>query len=258
MIALEPTQQLRDAIAEHIGVNETEPGVYVVDVPWSFPDGDQCRVFVSKSQNGKWNVTDGGSSIMRASYANEVDVLEKGYIERFRQIVSLYGLREDEGELLVDESQDVGGAVFTVAQASIDVVHLSRLPKDRSHSPKSRFIEKLSSLIESTVSAEHLKRDWTDTVNDKKQLYPVTYRIDPSRGDPIFLWAVRSPNSCRRAIMSCLFHKLHTGEFLATAVYAKESALPTQDVARLNQQVERSFPSLRDADAIQKYLALKI
>lgn len=138
MIAMNAAQHLRDAIAEQIGIREAGEGVFVVDVPWSYPDGDQCRVFVSKSKDGQWNVTDGGSSVMRASYADDVDVMDRGYVERFKQIVTLNGLAEDEGELMASAVTDIGRAVFAVAQASVDVVHLSRLPQERARAAQYR------------------------------------------------------------------------------------------------------------------------
>ncbi len=257
MIAIEPAQKVRDAIAENIGVKEVGEGVYIVDVPWSFPDGDQCRVFVSKSDDGNWTVTDGGSSVMRASYAGEVDVLGRGYVERFRQIAMVYGLREDEGELLAEKCPNIGDAVFAVSQASIDVVHLARLPKERSPQQKSRFAEKLSNLIGSHVSADHFQHNWTDDAHDADHFYPVTYRIEPSRGKEVLLWGVRTSMSCNRALASCLFHKLHRS-FRGTAIYANKSDLPQTDVERLDQQVERSFSSLRDAASLGDYLSAQI
>lgn len=255
MIASNSTQKIRDAIAERIGVREAEQGVYIVDIPWSYPDGDQCRVFLSKSNNGNWNATDGGTSVMRAAEAANVDVMGRGYIDRFRQILELYRLTDDEGELLANDQTDLTDAVFSVAQASIDVVHLSRMPKEKEHSQESTFDKRLGRLIESVVSANNLQKNWTDEKNDSDGFYPVSYRIDPSHGSPIFVLGVESVGECVHATMSCLFHKSIKTKFRGAAVFADQARLRgKREVARLQKQVDVSFSSLAKSDEIKQFL----
>ena len=118
--------EIHEKIVSKIEVNEDGVNCFKVDIPLSFGDGDQCRFYISKTTDG-WLVSDGGSTIMRASFAGDVDVLDEAHIDRFKQIITLYGISESNGELTATApvgNFDLGDVVFGFAQAAIEIVEL--------------------------------------------------------------------------------------------------------------------------------------
>lgn len=125
MISSNLKQQIQEAICKEILVKETKDSSFTVDIPLWYPDGDRCRLYVEKDDN-EWIISDGGVSIMRAAYADNVNVTSKPYRDRFNKILEAYKLTEAEGELVAESGEDLGNSVFLLAQASIDVIHLAR------------------------------------------------------------------------------------------------------------------------------------
>lgn len=253
MIAMDPTSELRAAIAEQIGVNVVDKDVFTVDVPWSFPDGDRCRVMVSKRGDGLWSVSDGGASIIRASYTDDTNLLDRGYVDRFRNMIQLYGLSEVDGELVAHDSEDVGEAVFLVSQASIDAVQLSRLPREKVKPKKSHFQEKLGKLIRSAVPSDMVESDWTDETEDEDRLYPVSYRVNRTALPPLFVLGVESNSECVHATMSCLFHKRFRRDFRSAAIISPRANFRRRERARLEHEVTATF-ELSAPESIRQFL----
>lgn len=257
MIATNITEQIREQIADAIGIRSTSAKQFTVDIPWSFPDGDQCRVYVEKSDDGKWTVSDGGDSVMRASYSGDIDILSKDYSERFQGILRMRGLTQQRGEVSATSVGDLGEAVFTVAQASVDIVQLARMPKEKKVADRSRFLTRLGDIIGSAVPYNLVASKWHDEVDDAELLYEVDYRIDSKKpsGNPLFVFGANTSNACIHATMSCLFYRTHGHRFSAIAVYNEDNKIPRKEIARLSKEVVRSFPSVGDADSIREFLS---
>jgi hypothetical protein len=264
MIASNFEQYIHDQVASRIGIHAAGQDRVAVDIPLSFPDGDQCRAYVSRSEDGRWRVSDGGATVMRAAYAADVDVLGKGYADRFKQIVQLYGLSEIQGELAASAENDLGDAVFSIAQAAIEIVHLASLPKERVQAPKSLFTATLSRIVTSAIHAAHGKAtvepNWHSESYDPEELYPVDYRIVPAKRAllPLFVFGANSRTACMHATMACLFHKHHKNKFRGIAVYKAAAELPQAEVQRLNMEVDQVFTSTDDKDVIRNYLIAAI
>lgn len=256
MIAPTIIDEIRRHVCNSIGVNEVEQGLIAVDIPITFPDGDQCRVYVSQDETGAWSVTDAGDAVMRASYQGSVDVLGKGYVERFRQITDLYGISEDMGELSIVSDGDIGQAVFSVAQATIDIISLARTRKDKPENVKSDFEKKLHDVVFESVPNARITQNWNDDEHDPDKLYPVTYRIENKTVSekPLFVFGANTKSQCMHATMSCLFHKTKVG-FRSIAIYGKMDRVGKSEFARLNREVEKHFPSIKDSAEMKDYIA---
>jgi hypothetical protein len=253
MIAPNVEQQIRELVAAQIGVSATDDGSYAVDVPLVFPDGDQCRVYVSPLSGARWSVRDGGSSVMRASYAENVDVLAAGHGERFHKLLAFRRLTEEDGEIVCTNVENLGEAVFAMAQASIDVVQLAKTPKAKIPEKAANFRAALSRVVTRAVGSRGVAPDWYNESIDPKRRYPVTLRIEaPSK--PLFVFGADSRTTCMHATMSCLFHKMNQYSFTAIAVYESEAAIAKSESERLDALVDRHFRSLEDGDAISEFI----
>jgi hypothetical protein len=254
MIALSDIERLRDQVGRKIDVRAINDHEFAIDVPLAFPDGDQCRVYVSKLPDAKWSVSDGGSAVMRASYASSVDVMGKGHADRFRQIVRFYGLTEAEGELRSVVVGDIGDAVFTIAQASLDIVHLARLPKEKKPRKKAAYRKALDRIITSTIPTGAYVHRWHDAATDPDGLYPVAYRIDKPAKRPIFVFRADTTFQCMSSTMACLFYK-QSSEFLSVAIFAEEERVSANEAIKLEREVDETFPSIKEEAKIKDFLA---
>lgn len=251
MIASSYEQQIRQAIADQLGIHRKDDSRFAVDLPLAFPDGDCCRVFVSRNEDGSWRVGDAGSSVMRASYEESVDVLSKGYRPRFQQIVTLHGLEESRGEIVRASTHELGASVFAIAQAALEIVNLAATPAEKKKKKPSEFRAKLSRIVLDSVG-DLAKEDWHDPEQDPEGLYPVTFRIDASP-TAIHIYGASGASSCVHSVMSGLFYKDFAG-IRSVAVYANADAIPKRETVRLDKLVDKRFASLDDPAAIKQYL----
>lgn len=256
MIAPNFVEFIREQVAGRIGVKAIGDRI-AVDIPLAFPDGDECRVFVSRSDDGKWIATDGGSTIMRASYSGAVNVLGRGYAARFRQLLNLYGLSEDKGLLKTSDEREIGDAVFTIAQACMDVVHLANTPKEKKPRVESNFEKKLSRIVADAAKAGRIHRYWHDAEHDPNARYPVTYRVDsngPSQKS-LLIFGANSKLNCMHSTMASLFLNPWRKDCNSVAVYNSKSDTFKAEAQRLNEQMDKVFPSIEDDTTLKDYIA---
>lgn len=257
MIAPKLVDFIHEQVSCRIGVKAIGEQI-AVDIPLAFPDGDQCRVFVSRDGEGKWVATDGGSTIMRAAYAGSVNVLGDGYSDRFRQLLDLYGLSEEQGLLKASSESEIGDAVFTIAQACMDVVNLANTPKEKKTPRKqAKFERTLHRIVSDAAKAGNVQAAWHDEKHDPDGLYPVTYRIDPTSESrkPLLIFGANSKRNCMHSTMASLFLKPWRSGWNTIAVYKAETEIPKSEIQRLNEQVDRVFTLLGDGGEIENYIA---
>jgi hypothetical protein len=253
MIAMNIMSRLRELISDQIGISPETDGAFAVDIPISFPDGDQCRVFVSHNDDGTWTVRDGGTSVMRASYARSVNIIGSGFADRFQQVIAMHGLSEKKGELFSEPTYAPGEAVFSVAQAAIDVVQLANTPAVRAPREASQFESQLGKIVASATKGHAITHNWHDPDHDSDRLYNVTYRIDAIT--PVYIFGVHNKTACMHATMSCFFHRTQGRPFYGVAIYEAESEITRNETKRLNSAVDQRFKSLDDPNQIRHFIA---
>jgi hypothetical protein len=253
MIAPSPFHELHERVSESIGIKELDNGTFAVDVPIAFPDGDQCRIYASRNLAGTWTVTDEGTAVMRAGYENGADVVGKRYADRLRHIVEFYGLSETGGELIAKDKADVGAAVFSIAQAAIEIVNLAKTPKERGERKTSKFERRLSRIVHDAFDGQEERR-WYDVQKDPGSLYPVGYRIANPNARQLFIFGVNSASACAHATISCLFHRNLKTEFIGLAIFRDEDQMPRKEVARLKNAVDRSIASVSNKRSVMNFL----
>lgn len=246
--------RIHDLVAARIGVHGMGDGTFAVDLPLMFPDGDECRIYVSPKPNDRWDVSDGGASVMRASYALSVDVTSEGYADRLSMLAAMHGLTVDHGEVLRRDTDDLADAVFSMAQASIDVVQLAKTPKARPVEKTVDFRATLARIVTRAVGARSTPTaGWFNEQIDPKKRYPVTYRIE-TLSKPLFVFGANSKTTCMHATMSCLFHKMNKYDFTSIAVYESEEAIAKAESERLDELVDRHFRSTDEREEIDAFI----
>jgi len=106
-----------------VRITQPHEGLYMVETPFAFPDGDRYPLYVRPTQTGGLRVSDGGHTFMHLSYETEVDALRKGTRGRLlERIISETGIHEEGGEFYVETSLDgLADAIFRLGQALTQV-----------------------------------------------------------------------------------------------------------------------------------------
>lgn len=252
MIAPNIAHRIHESVAAQIRVRDAGTGLFAVDVPLAFPDGDQCEVLVSENDDGTWCVRDAGATVMRASYAADVDVLSAGYKDRFHKIAEFYRLKEHDGEMIREGADDVGDAVFAIAQASLDVVNLARTRSEKSPPKKSKFMEELTTIVVRATGARAVP-DWCNTDIDPSRLWRVAFWLE-RRTRPLYVFPANTKGACMHSTMTCLYHRQHSGTFDAVAINDPEASIPPSELMRLEEVVKRPLFSIDEPEALESFL----
>jgi hypothetical protein len=81
-----------------VGIAEARPGVYQLFLPMAHPDGDPYELYITEGDAGELLLTDLGITLMRLSYAYDLDT--DATREIFARILSEAGASEDNGAIV--------------------------------------------------------------------------------------------------------------------------------------------------------------
>lgn len=95
--------------------------------PLSFPDGDHLVIYLRRLPARRYRFSDGGHTYMHLSYGIDVDAFRSGpQAARARSLLSLAGVRDDDGELSAQADERSLAATFLeYAQVLIEVSALA-------------------------------------------------------------------------------------------------------------------------------------
>lgn len=227
-------------------VSETRPGLWRVQTPFVFPDGDGYSLYVQQLPSGGVRVSDMGATLMHLSFENDIQKFRDGTRARLLdQILADASVLEDDGEFFVEAPlSDLGSSVFRVGQALTRIHDLSFLNRLRS---ESTFYEDLRETLKSLIDPERLHEGHIVSDVPRAADYPVDYSIDG--GDlPLYLFGVPNRDKARLATI-VLQHLIAAGrDFNSMVVFQNMSELPRVDVSRLTNAANDQVDSL-DATA---------
>lgn len=227
-------------------VDEAKPGLWRVQTPFIFPDGDGYNLYVQQLPSGGIRVSDMGATLMHLSYENDLQKFKDGTRARLlEQVLADASVQEADGEFFVEaQLTDIGSSVFRLGQALTRVHDLSFLNRLRS---ESTFYEDLRELLRSLVDAERLHEGHIVAEVPRSSDYPVDYYIDGGQL-PLFLFGVPTRDKAQLATI-VLQHLIAVGpKFNSMVVFQDMSELPRAIVSRLTNAANDQIDSL-DATA---------
>lgn len=242
---------IRSQVAADIRLSPTADRLRI-GTPLTFDDGDACSFFLIQ-QGEQLVLSDLGDIFTRADY-QETDLRASGHRARFDRLLDFYGMREDSGQLVMAVAPDkMGGAIFSFAQASLELVRLARTPADRKKRAERKFRAKVGKLVRSLIPANKLDENWYDREEDPNKYYPVDYRIHGTTAD-WWVFGVGTSTKCLKATVTCQHYRLLKRKFRGVAIYKNEDELPKSATAPLDEIVERKFTRFGDDGAIAAFL----
>lgn len=202
---------------------------FTVALPMSARDGDSFTVYIHRTAGG-WRLSDSANTMMRLSYANDLDKLLDGTrLRLYENILSEHEITEDDGEMSTVVSADhLMSGIFRLSQAMSKVEDIALWTRSR---VESTFYEDLRQAVMGQVSPEQVIEGYEPNVEDGKN-YIVDYRIETG-GLPLFLFGVNGKDKARLVTITLLRLKQAGLSFDSMVVFNDIAEIPRADESRL-------------------------
>lgn len=244
--------KLRDKISKEILLKEEGVNRFRIFNPYEFDDGDHFSIFLKK-ENGDWKFTDEAHTIMHLSYDMDVSALKKGNRQKIiTNIISNFGLEEDQGSLSIKISNDdFGGAFYNFIHALIKITDLSFLSREL---VRSTFYEDFSSIIKEIIPENRLIFNYTHPDYDKEGKYVVDCRIN-GMPKPIFLFAILNESKCKDVMITMYLFERWGIKYHSVSIFEDQEQINRRVLAQFSDIGEKQFSNLlSNKDRIRTYL----
>ena len=254
------TQELSGLLCKTLcantAVSESKPGLWRVQTPFVFPDGDGYSLYVQQLPSGGVRVSDLGATMMHLSYENDLQKFRDGARARLLdQILSDAAVQEDDGEFFVEAPlSELGTSVFRVGQALTRIHDLSFLNRLRN---ESTFYDDLREMLQTLVDPERLHESYPVPDVPRATDYPVDYYIDGG-ALPVYLFGVPNRDKAQLATI-VLQHLIGSGrEFNSMVVFQNMSDLPRAVLGRLTNAANDQVDSLDAFEDLRRKLLQRV
>lgn len=222
---------------------EQGPGLdrYQVHTPFVFDDGDELGIVLTK-QDGRWTLSDEGSTFWHLTYALDERDLQQGTRAKIiESVLTAFSLENNDGELRLTVPDDrYGDALYSFVQAMLKITDVRYLSRER---VRSTFIEDLTLLVDATVPAQRRKHMWHEPGRDPRADYTVDWRID-NNGRPMFVYAIANDDHARDATISLLQYEKWQISHFGVAIFEDQESINRRVLARFSDVCDKQFSSL--------------
>ncbi len=229
---------IEDAVARSqlnhcIRVIRRTTGQTMIESPFHYPDGDHYPIYVTETGTGGFVLSDGGHTLMRLSYENDIDKLLTGARWLLlEQVVAQEeaGYNAKNGSFYVEIAADqVVSGVFRLGQTLTRVFSLIFLNRSK---VESTFYEDLYGQILSVVSEDRVDRDYRIPALPEAGNYPVDFRLEAKT--PLFIYGIPGRDKARLTTIFLQYFITCEVPFNSLLVFADQSEIPRADLARLS------------------------
>jgi Domain of unknown function DUF1828 len=180
-------KRFQQVVGEKVKLFQVGDEKYRIFTPFTLNDGDHLAITLKKEQ-GKWVLSDGGSTFMCLSFGiDERELLEGNRGRIISRTLLSTNVHDRDGELIAEvDGDDYGSALYNFAQALIKISDVSYLSREI---VRSTFVDDFKGILEQIVPREQLEFDWADVDRDPKNLYQVDCKITQN-SNPLFVYAL--------------------------------------------------------------------
>lgn len=240
-----------------IRVFERKNGLFMLETPFTFPDGDRYALYLEPLNAGGVRITDGGHTVMHLSYENEIASFREGTRGRlFEQVLGESEVEESEGELWIDSSHDdLPLSVFRLGQVITRLYDLTFLNRTR---VASTFYEDLHQALTKIVPIERIQKDYAVPNVTQSENYQVDFYIEG--GDlPLYCFGITAGRDKARFATIILQHlELANVLFESLLVFEDQTAVPGGDLARLSNAGGEQVASLDAQDDLARKVLKRV
>ncbi len=239
-----------------VSVAERAAGVWQVNTPFTFPDGDAYSLYITALPTGGVRISDMGLTMMRLSYENDIAKMRDGTRGRiFTQILAETDLTEDDGEFYLDApADDLGNGVFRFGQALTRIHDLTFLNRAR---VESTFYEDLREKLVSLVGPERLHKDYVVPDVPRASDYPVDYFVQGG-AQPLYLFGVPNRDKARLATIILQHLIAANKDFNSMIVFRNMIDIASADLSRLTNAANDMIASLDATDDFQRKILRRV
>ena len=245
--------RLCKALCGEVRLRTTPQGFTQIITPLTFSDGDVFQVYLDEGSAGSVRLTDYGHTFMHLSYENDISKLREGTRGRlFDQVLAEFGVRHEDGKLVLDSSlDDLGGSILKFGQAITRIYDLTFLNR---HRVASTFYEDLKELLFDLVDPSKITPDFVLPDRPDARDYAIDYRIDGKREPHLFVLGIASRDKARLATI-VLEHWLRMKvAFDSLLIFQEQQDIPRGDLARLSNAGGDMVASLDATDDLKRKL----
>ena len=235
------SSDFQSKVSKKVRVEPEGIGRFRVFTPFRFDDGDHLAI-VLKQEQDQWVLSDEANTFMRLTY----DIEERDFLQGNRQQIisnalSLYGLDDREGELVLKIDQDrYGDALYSFVQALLRISDVTFLSRER---VLSTFAEDFKSLIAQLVPEDRRTFDWHDPVRDTEEKYIVDCRIN-GLPKPLYVMALLNDEQTRDATITLHQFERWGTEFESLAIFDDQEAIGRKVLARFSDVCDKQYSNL--------------
>ena len=236
-------KMLCERLCAKIRIHKRDDGVYMLESPFSFPDGDHFPIYLSDTPSGSVMLSDRGHTLMHISYEHDTDAFSEGArAVLWDQIVQECEIKEEEGVFKVETSpENIVEALFSFGQALTKIYDLTFLSRDRI---ATTFYEDLKSLLFGIVDEGRIAEDYIPVDVPHANNYPVDYQLEGRDGSPLFIYGIPNRDKARLTTIMLSHFLLHKLSFESIIVFMNQQEIPRLDVARLTNVAGTAVASL--------------
>jgi hypothetical protein len=231
---------VRENFNNRIAFRERGKNMYQVIAPFYHEDGDMYDLFLETANgDSPIKVCDNGLTLMRLSYAYELDTPKKEEI--FFQILRDNRIENDNGNLYFETSpEQLAGAIthFTQIIAKITNMQLYRREVIRS-----LFYEDLRDFVTDEFSSLSPAQSFLP-IPERDDL-EVDFHFD-AKPRPLYLFGVRDNAKARLVSISCLEYLRNAIPFRSVVVHEDFEALSSKDRKIITNAVDKQFTDFAD------------
>lgn len=241
---------IKQSAGSEIDVEPYTQDRYLVHTGFTYPDGDELHIVLTKKGND-WIFTDDGHTMMWLSY----EEFNLTYSRRnlLNRTLNSNGVSLNEGRLTIKCPSDMDGigvALRSMIMTELQIADLLYLDKKV---VKSTFVEDLkSAFVESDIfDICHFdaKVIGTDDIE-----YNADVLIDAVK--PILVFGIRSPVQCARATVSMLSLNRNQEKYLFMIVFDKDCQIPRRDAEKaINASIKTVYGSDEAVNGAKRLLS---
>lgn len=225
---------------------------YVINVPFTFDDGDHYVVILRKNGVG-WVLSDEGHTFMHLSYELRDKEYEEGNrLKIIDEVLVSHQINNVDGELILNIPQNrYGDALFTFVQAITQISDTTFL--DRAI-VKSTFREDFSKLVMEKGNELGIKMalDYTHPIHDPSGYYPVDIRLNGTTSRQILIFAIDSDAKCQSATIILHQWREWQERFYSIAIFSDWMQITKLHIYRINDVLNKQLVSLDKARELLK------
>lgn len=234
------TSLLREAFQRDVRLDMVRSDMFQVFLPAYYPDGDMIDVFVKPLGQSGVRVCDCGLTLMRLSYAYELNSDAKRKV--FQKVLKDCGAGIEKGVIYIDVPLDgIYAALMQFVQLIAKVSDMRNYQRLVAHSD---FYNVVKDII--FKNFENLAPEESVVPLKNREEIVVDYVLRPNGHSPIYLYPVQGNQKAQNVIISLLSLQREKVSFNGVVIHDDFESLPAKTQKFITNAADKQFADLEN------------